>query len=112
MNRTWNAAACMLIALTTSGWGAETDLGICDSSAPREKRTLQYNVEARNDREAEFVAKRPCSDDVVVIRSCAVINVQKKKVQRYCYPENRPAHYEFFDIVEYWGTAVKSNKPQ
>ena len=80
----------------------EAILGICDAEALREKLTLQYNIESRKDTNTEFRAKEACTDHVVMIQRCAVINIQNKKTQRYCFRKNRPAYYEYFDVIEYW----------
>lgn len=82
----------------------ETALGVCDTTALREKLTLQYNTESRRDTSTEFQAKEACKDHVVTVRRCAVINIQNKKIQRYCFRKDQPAYYEYFDVIEYWGT--------
>jgi hypothetical protein len=75
---------------------------ICDTKAQREKHTLQYNVDSRHDTDSSFVAQRACSDATITIKRCAIIAVQKKKIQRFCFGTGKPDYYEYFDVLEYW----------
>lgn len=97
-----SAVLLYLLCATVSGATDKED-GLCDTSAQRERRTQQYNVESRNDTASTFVAKRPCSDEMIRIKLCALIVVRDQKVQRFCYRSDRPDYYEYFDVVEYWG---------
>ena len=82
---------------------AETlEVGVCEAGKQREVQSVRYNVEARKDLDETFVAKRTCSDEAIVIKNCALIGVKNQKVQEFCFPEGRPAYYEYFDVVEYW----------
>jgi hypothetical protein len=99
--------ALALCALVVLAWGSvspaqERELGECDASAQREKRSVQYNVESRSDAGSHFSARLPCSTRSVIIKSCAVIATQGKKIQRFCSPPDRPEYYEYMDVVEYW----------
>ena len=97
------ATAGLLLILAGYIAADETVLGVCDAAALREKLTLQYNIESRKDTNTEFRAKEACTDHVVIVQRCAVINIQNKKTQRYCFSEDRPTYYEYFDVIEYWG---------
>jgi hypothetical protein len=84
----------------------DKEQGSCDVSAQREKRTLEYNVEDRNDTDSTFVSKTPCTGEAIAIKRCAVIEVRHKKIQRFCRLPNKPTYFEYFDVVEYWDIAT------
>ena len=104
MNLNRLGVAIVIAGFLTSAHGQGIERGICDSSGQREKRTAEYNVEARQDTASAFVATLACSEETISIKQCAVIEVKKTKVQRYCYRKDRPVYYEYVDIVEYWDT--------
>lgn len=98
--------AFMLLWFATNASFAETrEVGVCEADGQRAAQSIGYNVEERKDVGDAFVAKLSCSNDVIVIKKCALIKVKNQKVQKFCYPEGSPAYYEYFDIVEYWGAA-------
>lgn len=98
--------AFLLLWFSANASFAETrEVGICEADGPRAAQSIGYNVEERKDVGDTFIAKLSCSDDVIVIKKCALIEVKNQKVQKFCYPEGRPAYYEYFDTVEYWGAA-------
>src|SRR5258708_26778204 len=74
--------------------------GSCDNSLQRERKTLQFILESRNDTDSDFVAKAPCSDLVLTIRTCSIVGVRGHKVQHYCYLPDKPTYYEYVDQVD------------
>lgn len=107
----------MAVVLALAGffgavYAEDAALGVCDGSGSREKRAAQYNVESREDTNSAFVAKLPCTEETVTIRKCAVINVRNQKVQRFCFRDDRPAYYEYFDVIEYWDAPGERSRAQ
>jgi hypothetical protein len=112
MNLTRLALVLVLSGLFGAAYAEEAALGICDGAGSREKRTAQYNVESRKDTNLAFVAKLPCADETVAIKKCAVISVGNKKIQRFCFRSDRPAYYEYFDVIEYWDAPGERSSAQ
>lgn len=112
MTLTRVAAALILVGFCGTAYAEEAALGVCDSAVSREKRTAQFNVESRMDTNSAFVAKLPCTEETVTIQKCAVIGVKNQKVQRYCFRSDRPAYYEYFDVIEYWDAPGEKSSPQ
>jgi len=106
------AAALILAGFFGTVYANEAALGVCDSAVSREKRMAQYNVESREDTNSAFVARLPCTEETVTIQKCAVISVKNQKVQRYCFRSDRPAYYEYFDVIEYWDAPGEKASPQ
>jgi hypothetical protein len=92
----------LLIAHPSIGWAAETPLGICDGGTHSSRQTKQYNVESRTDTDMEFIAKLPCSDELITIKRCAISATHNARTPRYCYSSDRPTYMEYTDVVEYW----------
>lgn len=82
---------------------AQEELGVCDATTQRERKTAQYQVGSVNQQSPEFDAQKPCDGGSLRIKKCAVIAVRDQKVQRFCFPtDGKPQHDDYFDIVEYW----------
>ncbi len=112
MNLTRMVVVLVLTGFFGTVYAEDAALGVCDSSGPRVERTAQYNVESRKDTNSAFVAKLPCTEETVVIKTCAVIGVGNKKIQRYCYRSDRPAYYEYFDVIKYWDAPGERSSAQ
>ena len=112
MTLTRVAAALILASFFGTVYAEEAAFGVCDGAGSREKRTAQYNVESRKDTNSAFVAKLPCAEAMVSIQKCAVISVRNQKVQRYCFRSDRPAYYEYFDVIEYWDAPGERSSTQ
>lgn len=92
------AAALICIFATT----AEAQLGNCDSAVQREKRMITFNAESRVDTDTTVAIHKPCSIETITITKCAIIGVLDKKAQHYCFPSDRPAYFEYTNVIEYW----------
>ena len=96
--------ALLLLALEgTNSFAADFFAGICDARSARERHTIRYNVEQRNDSDSFLTVKQTCTKNNVQVKKCAVIVVRNTKVQRWCYPGDRQPYFEFSDVIEYWG---------
>ena len=76
--------------------------GSCDPALPRERLTLSVNAETFVEQQETVDARAICGDTVISIRRCAIIEIKRLKAQQFCFPEGRPAYFEFFDEIEYF----------
>jgi hypothetical protein len=95
-------AILVLGTLCSCVYAAGDEFGVCDPTAPREQRTLQFNAESGSDTASPFVIQLPCTDEKAYIKRCAVITVRHERTQHFCFRADRPAYYEYLDTVEYW----------
>ena len=90
-------------ALIGSAALAQSDTaGSCDSGAQREKRSLEFIVETRADTASSFVARRPCTNEQIVIPQCAVLAIHTRKSQHYCIGTGRPDYSDEVSFIDYW----------
>ena len=97
--------AIVLCSCLGTAMAEDFQAGSCDNSAQRALKTLQFNLESRNDTDSAFIAKVPCSDAVLTVKTCAIVGVRGHKVQHYCYLPDKPPYYEWLDQVEFWDLA-------
>ena len=106
--------ACTLLLLAIiSGHAPQAfaDEGNCDAGQERNKKVVMFKVGTLVELPAGSAANEvaivavtvACTDEVLKIRKCAVNQVQKKGLQKYCFPTNGDAAYsDDYDLVEYY----------
>jgi hypothetical protein len=83
---------------------ASADVGECDSSVPRIKLTLLYQSGKEDIQENDIAVTQVCTDQVVKIKSCAVISDQKVHLQQPCM-NLVPQRLDSYDKIEYYERA-------
>jgi hypothetical protein len=101
--------AFAILLLSSNAAGEVAPVGACDSTGPTEKRAVEFNSESRHDSESEFAATLSCSTEIIRIRHCAIVTIRNQKVQHFCFPDNKPAYYEYSDVIEYQESASKTS---
>jgi len=88
------------LAITTAAWAQER--GQCEPAQDRASKSLDYIAESRKEGDSSITVSIPCTNEVVVIKKCAVSETRKRDSQRYCYPDGKPAYFELVDTLEFW----------
>jgi hypothetical protein len=75
---------------------------VCESNAGKTSVKIEFKADTLL-RSGEKIEVTPaCSQEVMTIKKCAVVEVQKKGRQKYCFPEGRPAYFDIYDVIEYY----------
>jgi hypothetical protein len=80
------------------------DEGECDPSVPRIKKTLLYQSGEESVQGDITVVTPVCTDQVVKVKSCAVISDLKVHLQEPCM-DLIPQRLDFYDKIEYYERA-------
>ena len=80
------------------------DEGECDSSVPRIKKTLLYQSGEESVQGDIIAVTLVCTDQVMRIKSCAVISDLKVRLQEPCM-DLIPQRLDFYDKIEYYERA-------
>jgi hypothetical protein len=99
-----------IAVIAHSSYAQDAQLGVCDANADRDQESAQFIVNSRADTDSEFAAKRPCTNEPVHIKKCAVISVESDSFQLFCHGTGRPTYYEDVEVVHYWA-AHNANAP-
>lgn len=92
----------LLVWALASGPAAGQERGECDAERSRAVQRLTYIVESRKESGDSVAVTLPCTNEIVVVKKCAIAGTRNRNAQRYCYPEGKPAYFELYDVLEYW----------
>jgi hypothetical protein len=95
-------SACILFLLLICVCGnVLADVGECDPSVQRIKKTLLYQSGKENIQGNVITVTEVCTDQVVKVRSCSVISDLKEHLQQPCM-NLVPQRLDSYDEIEYY----------
>jgi hypothetical protein len=96
------ALLVLLASFLRNGYAQEAQVGNCELTLTRDKRSVEFIADTRKDSDLTFTAEEPCTNRVLTIKRCAVVTARKINAPRSCFGTGRPDYSEEVGIVEYW----------
>lgn len=101
MARAAGLSVCVAMAACTLVFSqADAQQGSCDPGAGQRK-VLEVNSEKTIESGDTITVTKACDNVAQTIKKCAVLAHKKIKAQKWCYPDGKPAYFEYFDILEF-----------
>jgi hypothetical protein len=74
----------------------------CASNAGRQIVKVMFKAGSLS-RSGDTIEVVPaCSDAVLTVGKCAIVAVEAKGRQQFCYPAGLPAYADVYDVIEYY----------